>query len=162
MSLLRKYLLKDDGVFPNSELPVLFYPGILSLPPLFGAHVIGKLFQKNGWSNTWKSGIYTFHHYHSNTHEVMGVCRGETTLQLGGERGMRLTIKRGDVLIIPAGVAHKNLGAESDVTCVGAYPNGCSLTCGMEKRRTGLLPILPLKMFRSPSKIRFWVRNRAV
>ena len=124
MSLLRKYYLKDDGIFPNSKLPVLCYPNILSLPPLFAAASIRKLFRWNGWSNAWKNGIYTFHHYHSNTHEVMGVYKGETTLLLGGEHGIRLVIKRGDVLIIPAGVAHRNLGGESDVKCVGAYPNG--------------------------------------
>lgn len=54
----------------------------------------------------------------------MGVYKGKTTLQLGGENGIKLDISRGDVLIIPAGVAHKNLGAEADVKCVGAYPNG--------------------------------------
>jgi len=124
MSVLRKYYLKDDGIFPNSKLPVLYYPAILSLPPVFSATFIRNLFRRNGWSNAWKSGIYTFHHYHSNTHEVMGVYKGETTLLLGGEHGIRLVIKRGDVLIIPAGVAHRNLGGESDVKCVGAYPNG--------------------------------------
>jgi len=124
MSVLRKYYLKDDGIFPNNKLPVLYYPNILSLPPLFAATFIRNLFHRNGWSNAWRSGIYTFHHYHSNTHEVMGVYKGETTLLLGGEQGIRLVVKRGDVLIIPAGVAHRNLGGESDVKCVGAYPNG--------------------------------------
>jgi uncharacterized protein YjlB len=28
------------------------------------------------------------------------------------------------VLVIPAGVAHMNLGKENDVTCIGAYPDG--------------------------------------
>jgi uncharacterized protein YjlB len=28
------------------------------------------------------------------------------------------------VLVIPAGVAHKNLGGENDVGVVGAYPDG--------------------------------------
>ena len=30
----------------------------------------------------------------------------------------------GDVIIIPAGVAHKNLGSSGDFRCVGAYPPG--------------------------------------
>jgi len=32
----------------------------------------------------------------------------------------------GDVLVIPAGVAHKNLGASADLGVVGAYPRGQS------------------------------------
>jgi uncharacterized protein YjlB len=33
-------------------------------------------------------------------------------------------VEKGDVLIIPAGVAHKNLGEEKDVICIGGYPGG--------------------------------------
>jgi len=43
---------------------------------------------------------------------------------LGGEKGIVLFILEGDVLVIPAGVAHMNLGKENDVTCVGGYPEG--------------------------------------
>ena len=43
---------------------------------------------------------------------------------MGGERGARLTIGPGDVMVIPAGVGHKNLGASADLLVVGAYPDG--------------------------------------
>jgi uncharacterized protein YjlB len=43
---------------------------------------------------------------------------------LGGEQGVTLFVEEGDVLIIPAGVAHMNLGEEKDVICVGGYPDG--------------------------------------
>jgi uncharacterized protein YjlB len=120
-----KYYLKDDGVFPNNRLlPVLFYKAVLQLPPVFPARYIKNLFEKNGWSNSWKNGIFTFQHYHSNTHEVMGVYKGKAILQLGGESGIIITIEKGDVLLIPAGVAHKNLEKEKDLKCVGAYPFG--------------------------------------
>lgn len=121
---IEKYFLHDDGIFPNSRLPVLHYPDVLDLPALFPAAFIKQLFNKNGWSNAWKSGIYTFHHYHSNTHEVMGVYKGGTQIQLGGEKGITLNLKKGDVIIIPAGVAHRNLGKEKSIKCVGAYPGG--------------------------------------
>lgn len=119
-----KYFVKDDGVFPNNSLPILFYPKVLDLPRLFPAIAVTGLFQKNNWANNWRQGIYTFHHYHSITHEVLGVCKGETLLLLGGEQGITLFIEKGDVLIIPAGVAHINLGKEKDVICVGGYPDG--------------------------------------
>jgi len=118
------YFVKDDGIFPNNRLPILHYPSVLELPPLLAARAVRKLFQENNWTNNWKQGIYTYHHYHSNTHEVLGVCKGEALLQLGGENGISLFIQKGDVLVIPAGVAHMNLGKENDVTCVGGYPDG--------------------------------------
>ncbi len=43
---------------------------------------------------------------------------------LGGEGGEALKVEAGDVLIIPAGVGHKNLGQEHQVSCIGAYPKG--------------------------------------
>lgn len=119
-----QYFVKDDGVFPNSSLPILHYLKVLQLSPLFPALAIRKLFQKNNWTNNWKQGIYTYHHYHSTTHEVLGICKGETLLQLGGEKGITLFVQKGDVLVIPAGVAHINLGRENDVICIGGYPDG--------------------------------------
>jgi uncharacterized protein YjlB len=121
---LQTFFVKDDGIFPNSELPVVYYPGALDLPHLFPALAVKKLFSENNWSNNWKQGIFTYHHYHSITHEVLGFIKGETLLQLGGENGITLFVEKGDVLIIPAGVAHMNLGEENDITCVGAYPGG--------------------------------------
>ena len=82
------------------------------------------IFSKNNWANSWKSGIFEYHHYHSITHEVLGVYEGETTVLLGGEQGAEIKLEKGDVLVIPAGVAHKNLGKENQLKCVGAYPNG--------------------------------------
>jgi uncharacterized protein YjlB len=119
-----QYFVKDDGVFPNNRLPILYYPKVLELPKLFPAAAVKKLFKENNWSNNWKYGIYTYHHYHSTTHEVLGVCKGETMVLLGGENGVTLFIQEGDVIIIPAGVAHINLGKENDVTCIGGYPDG--------------------------------------
>jgi len=55
---------------------------------------------------------------------VMAVIKGSSTLQLGGENGIHLKIEKGDVILIPAGVAHRNLGKEKDVICVGGYPRG--------------------------------------
>jgi len=122
--LPQQLFVKDDGIFPNNSLPILFYPGVLKLSKFFPAAAVKKLFQDNGWKNNWKQGIYTYHHYHSVTHEVLGVCKGETLLLLGGELGITVLIQQGDVVVIPAGIAHMNLGKENDATCVGGYPDG--------------------------------------
>ena len=124
MSNPSMYILKDNGKFPNSRFPVLHYPGAVSVPVLFAAQRITSLFKRNGWTNNWRDGIYTYAHYHSNTHEAMAVIRGRTTLQLGGEAGTFIKMQKGDLLIIPAGVAHKNMGHQKDVICIGGYPEG--------------------------------------
>lgn len=119
--------LKDDGSFPNNErLPVLVYHSALALPQRNPAAIVENLFASNGWSGSWRNGIYGFHHFHSSAHEVLGVYNGWAKVQLGGENGITLTVRHGDVVIIPAGVAHKNLGASSDFRVVGAYPSGQS------------------------------------
>jgi uncharacterized protein YjlB len=121
---VEQLLLRDDSNFPNSHLPVLVYRGVLQFPRLFTAAFIRRLFRRNGWSNSWNYGIYEYHHYHSITHEVLGIHKGETTLLLGGPNGGEVKIRRGDVVIIPAGVAHRNMGKQDDIQCVGAYPGG--------------------------------------
>jgi len=118
------YFVQGDQYFPNSNLPILHYVKVLELPMLLVGSAVKKLFENNNWTNTWKQGIYTYHHYHSITHEVLGFCKGETLLMLGGENGITLFVEEGDVLVIPAGVAHMNLGKEDDVICVGGYPDG--------------------------------------
>lgn len=118
------FYLRDTGVFPNSPLPAVLYRAALDLPPLFKGLYIKQLFAKNHWTNSWDSGVFTYDHYHSTSHEVLGFFKGNTFLQLGGDKGQRLTVTTGDVLIIPAGVAHKNLGREHQVGCIGAYPDG--------------------------------------
>jgi uncharacterized protein YjlB len=118
------YFLKDDGIYPNSPLPVLFYKNVLKLPPLFTAVYIKRIFNKNNWYNAWDYSVFEYHHYHSITHEVLGFYKGQTLLQLGGKKGIELQVEKGDVLIIPAGVAHKNNGKEKDIACIGAYPDG--------------------------------------
>ena len=117
--------LRADGAFPNNErLPLLVYQSALALPQSNPAAIVEDLFESNGWSGSWRNGIYGFHHYHSTAHEVLGVYSGSAKVQLGGENGITLTVRRGDVIIIPAGVAHKNLGAGNDFRVVGAYPLG--------------------------------------
>ncbi|HYG22221.1 MAG TPA: cupin domain-containing protein [Verrucomicrobiae bacterium] len=117
-------VLKDDGAVPNNRLPLLVYRTAVNLEGRDPAALFEELFQSNDWTGTWRNGIYTYHHYHSTTHEVLGVFKGSATIQFGGEKGIKQKITAGDVVIIPAGVAHKNLGASSDFAVVGGYPGG--------------------------------------
>ncbi len=122
---IQRHYLRDDGIFPNNaELPVLVFRSVLKLPVFFPAKHIIELFKSNGWENAWKGGVYDFHHYHSKTHEVLGVYKGSTTLLIGGKNGLKIKLEKGDVIIIPAGVAHKNIEPHKVFKCVGAYPKG--------------------------------------
>ena len=114
-------VLNDDGLIPNSELPLLIYRGAFEEAT---AEKIERTFCEHGWRGTWRNGIYPYHHYHSTAHEVLGCCRGCARVQFGGEHGVVEELAAGDVVIIPAGVAHKNLGATNDFAVVGAYPSG--------------------------------------
>jgi uncharacterized protein YjlB len=118
------HALQDDGRIPNSKLPLLIYQNAVKLPAHEPASVFKQLFDANHWDETWRNGIYTYHHYHSTAHEVLGVFSGSATVQFGGEHGITQKLRSGDVVIIPAGVAHKNMGASTDFGVVGAYPQG--------------------------------------
>ena len=115
---------KDDSIFPNSPLPLLFYRGAITTNAKDPASIFEQRFVENDWTNSWRDGVYSFPHYHSTSHEVLAVYSGTATLRLGGERGKSVDVRAGDVIVIPAGVAHQNIGAGDDVGVVGAYPDG--------------------------------------
>jgi uncharacterized protein YjlB len=132
-----KFILKDDGRIPNNSLPLLVYRGFFKERGSEGASWLEERFEKNNWTNSWRNGVFSYHHYHSNTHEVLGVYSGSAKLHVGGESGIKLDVSAGDVIIIPAGVGHKNMGSSRDFGVVGAYPNGSSydLKTGEEGER---------------------------
>jgi uncharacterized protein YjlB len=107
-------------------VPLLVYKNALDLSHGNPAQTVEKIFHSNNWRGSWRNGIYGYHHYHSTSHEVLGVYGGSAEVQLGGPDGVIMTVQKGDVIIIPAGVAHKNLGSDSGFRCVGAYPDGRS------------------------------------
>lgn len=119
------HYFEDDGVFPNNEkLALVIYMGAFHLLPEDSAEKIEQVFESYNWTNGWRDGVYTYHHYHSTAHEVLGIYCGTAKIQLGGPKGVIVEVTRGDVLVIPAGVAHKNLECSEDFRCVGAYPDG--------------------------------------
>jgi len=133
-----QYLFEDDGVIPNNSLPLLLYRNAFDQRGKDGAEWLINRFGENNWKNAWKNGVFSYHHYHSTSHEVLGVYSGKAKLHLGGERGEKLDVEAGDVIVIPAGVGHKNLGSSRDFRVVGAYPNGSS--CDMKSGEKGERP----------------------
>lgn len=115
------YFFENDGDIPNNILPVVIYKNALR-------HVVNKdfvsLFCQNGWGNNWHDIILTEDHFHSNTHEVLGLKSGQARLMLGGENGEIVVVETGDVIILPAGVGHFSIDNSVDYQFVGGYPNG--------------------------------------
>jgi len=113
----------DDGATPNSRLPVLLYR--LPLDPAHDpAAGFEALFAGHQWTPLWRDGIFDYHHFHPNAHEALGVARGHARVTLGGEAGQTLSVKAGDVLVLPAGTGHRCIACSEDFLVVGAYPRG--------------------------------------
>lgn len=113
---------KPKGMLPNSRFPLLVHRGGIAGG---GEDAVRERFRANGWYNNWRwPGIYTYPHFHSTTHECLGVATGWMEVELFGRSGPRVRVEAGDVIVLPAGVSHMMTGQSDDVLMVGGYPDG--------------------------------------
>ena len=121
---IEEYRFADDGEAPNNPLlPLVVYRSALTLDGDAAAACAAR-FARHGWPGAWRNGIYAHHHFHSTAHEVLGIAAGAARVRFGGEHGATVAVAAGDVVVIPAGVAHKCEEASRDLLVVGAYPRG--------------------------------------
>lgn len=120
------FYFEGDGITPNNSLPVLFYQQVIPPGIADAADYLEQLFITNHWTNNWRDIVLAWNHYHSSTHEVLGISKGSIKLHLGGKQGIVVEAQQGDVLILPAGVGHYSLEPDSDYEVVGGYPEGRS------------------------------------
>lgn len=114
----------DDGRFPNNpDLPLVIITAALDRSTV-SPEKFERTFTQNGWPAAWRNGLYDFHHYHSSAHEVLGIYTGWVNARFGGPDGETLQAEAGDIIIIPAGVSHCNMGQSKDFRVVGGYPAG--------------------------------------
>ena len=141
----QSYRFTDVGLIPNHpKWPLIIYKSAVRLPQsLDPAAVFEELFDSRGWGSSWRDGIYDYVHYHSRIHEVLGIARGSGRVQFGGTKGRVLTLKAGDVAILPAGTGHQRLRASEDFLVVGAYPpSGAYDECKSLEDRQKALPAI--------------------
>ncbi len=122
MPEVEKHASKPNGLLPNSRFPLLVHRnGVAS----GGVDAVWERFRANGWYNNWRyPGVYTYPHFHSTTHECLGVGTGWMEVELFGRGGKHVRVEAGDVIVMPAGVSHVMVGHSDDIMMVGGYPEG--------------------------------------
>jgi uncharacterized protein YjlB len=121
------HFLPDAGWCPNNpRLPLVIHRRAFEGDNEELAARFEETFARHGWPPAWRYTIFDYPHYHSTTHEVVGIYRGEGDVRFGDTVGFTARLSRGDVVLIPAGVSHERLRASADFHGVGAYPEGCS------------------------------------
>lgn len=127
---VRTYKIPPTPLIPNSPHVLIHYPRLFFNEvsgPNFNCADLYDLYKSNGWESQWvaRYGPTQTSHYHSAAHEAMTVISGEGAMIRFGVAdtsddteehthgdgheagGLWLEAKRGDVFILPAGVAHK-------------------------------------------------------
>ena len=135
MPNVETFRFADDGETPNNPaLPLLVYRGAVALADAADpAALFEDAFGKHGWGRSWRNGIYDFLHFHTATHEVLGIASGRARVQFGGAQGCTLDVAAGDVVVLPAGTGHRRIEASCDLLVVGAYPDNA----GFDQKRPG-------------------------
>jgi uncharacterized protein YjlB len=122
---VQTFWFADDGQTPNNpRLPMVVYLGAVDVAAHADPAVpFEDLFARHGWTDGWRNGIYSFLHFHTTAHEVLGIARGRARVQFGGAQGQVLTVAAGDVVVLPAGTGHRKIESSGDLLVVGAYPD---------------------------------------
>lgn len=118
----KAYYFNDDGIIPNHTFPVIVHSQCVDLEDC--SDWLETTFKKNSWLNNWRDIVLPYDHFHSNTHEVLGLGWGSVSLKIGGANGQVFHLSAGDVVIIPVGVGHYSISEHSNYQMVGGYPNG--------------------------------------
>lgn len=114
--------------FPNTSIqgrPLLIYHSAFEKPitSQIESHLSSVGVVKPSWNYT----MYSTSHFHSNTHEVLVISSGSAKLCFGGEENpdrVEPVVTEGDVIVVPAGVAHRLLEDKGGFSMVGSYPDG--------------------------------------
>lgn len=125
-----KHQIPSHGLTPNTSIqhkPLLIYKS--AFPSNTTASQIESHVRSIGVVDPqWRYTMYSTSHFHSTAHEVLGIASGRARLCFGHEdnpRAVEEILHKGDVVVLPAGVAHRLLeDLEGGFEMVGCYPKG--------------------------------------
>lgn len=116
------------GRIPNTSIhnkPLLIYHSAFTAS---APQLSARLKEINVVIPQWLYTMYRQSHFHSTSHEVLGIVSGRARLCFGGEENPRRVepvVQAGDLIIVPAGVAHQLLkDLDGDFGMLGSYPAG--------------------------------------
>lgn len=127
-----KYQIPAHGLTPNTSIqhkPLMIYKS--AFPSSTSASAIESHMSSIGVvTPQWRYTMYSASHFHSTSHEVLGIAHGKARLCFGheeNERRVEAVLTKGDVVVMPAGVAHRLLeDLEGGFEMVGCYSTGSS------------------------------------
>ncbi|HKK17508.1 MAG TPA: hypothetical protein VJ952_02405 [Opitutales bacterium] len=112
-----------EGHSNHSDLPVLLYGGVLGTEDDLEA-ALKRVFSENGWDDFHRRRVSNKNQFHLRSHEVLGVIEGSALLLLGGAAGKKIELCKNDLLLLPAGTAHRLIMGSSNFRAVSAVPEG--------------------------------------
>ncbi|KAL0941378.1 uncharacterized protein CTRU02_204141 [Colletotrichum truncatum] len=125
-----KHLIPAHGLLPNTSIqnkPLMIYHSAFRSPS--ASSIESHLSYIDVVEPQWRYTMYSTSHFHSTSHEVLCISNGRAKLCFGGEDNegrVEPLVEKGDVVVVPAGVAHRLLeDIEGNFEMVGSYPKGC-------------------------------------
>lgn len=115
---------------PNTSIqnkPLMIYHG--AFPKSSPSSIESHLTSVGVVTPQWRYTMFKETHFHSNTHEVLSIASGSARCCFGGETNegrVEPVLEQGDVVIVPAGVAHRLLEDYGGFQMIGSYPKGKS------------------------------------
>ena len=106
-----KHYIPRFNFTPNTSIqnyPLLIYHACFS-PSTSASDIESHLQSVGAVVPHWRYTMYSTSHFHRTTHEVLCIAAGRANLCFGGEDSpgkVIAEVNQGDVIIIPAGVAH--------------------------------------------------------
>lgn len=124
---VQKIQIAPKLTVPSSKLPLLIFQSAFEEGT--AASDMDEKFSSNQWQPQWRHSMLPQFHYHSTTHECLGIFQGQATLQFGATDDdpsghEQRNVTAGDVLVIPAGCTHRLHDEKGGFCMIGAYPKG--------------------------------------